>query len=140
MNNNYYNPIYSGMNNYGQQIQPQASQTETFMGIYVNDYNQVINTAIPISGQTVLFADLDNGRLWSKKLVNNMPVIQSFEIKPVYEEVKQPSQKPMTQSEINNAILQQLENMTKEINNLKNPAQTATQVLNQPAQQETLNK
>lgn len=54
---NYYN--------YG----PYGVGNDTFIGYYVNDYNDVINMPAPSNGQSVLFANLDSGMLITLNLL-----------------------------------------------------------------------
>lgn len=89
--------------------------TNSFIGYYINDYNTVLNSAVPLNN-SVVFADLEHGRLYSKKIVNGMPMVQSFEIKPLYGEQMKPDKKPITQDDINKAILDKLEMLERRIN------------------------
>lgn len=101
--NNFYNPYYYN------------TSTNNFIGYYVGDYNEVLNTAVPSNGEAVLFANLDQGMIWSKKIINNMPTIQPFKIIPIYQEVqKQPEL-------INNStdILEELKAMKADLAKLK---------------------
>ena len=101
---NYYN-------NYGQY----GLGAESFIGYYVNDYNEVLNMAVPSNGQSVLFANLDSGMLWSKKIINGVPVIQPYHIQAIYQEASKP------QEAVNNSpdIMKELEAMKAEIAKLK---------------------
>ena len=101
--NNFYN------------YNPYIFNNNSFVGYYVNDYNEVLNTAVPSNGDAVLFANLDSGMIWSKKIINNIPTIQPFKIIPIYQEVqKQPEP-------INNSpdIMEELKAMRAEIAKLK---------------------
>jgi hypothetical protein len=101
--NNFYNPYYYNQSN------------STFIGHYITDYSEVLNTAIPTNGEAVLFANLEQGMIWSKKMVNGVPNIQPFKLLPLYQEVqKQPEP-------INNSadILEELKYMKAEIEKLK---------------------
>lgn len=87
----------------------------SFIGYYVGDYNEVLNTAVPTNGEAVLFANLDQGMIWSKKIVNGLPTIQPFKIIPIYQEAqKQPES-------INNSpdIMEELKAMKAELAKLK---------------------
>lgn len=99
--NNYYNPYFYNNN--------------SFVGYYVNDYNEVLNTAVPSNGDAILFANLEQGMIWSKKIINNIPTIQPFKIIPIYQEVqKQPEP-------INNSadVMEELKALKAEIAKMK---------------------
>ena len=101
--NNFYNPYFYNTTH------------NNFVGYYVNDYNEVLNTAVPSNGDAVLFANLESGMIWSKKIINNIPTIQPFKIIPIYQEVqKQPES-------INNStdLMEELKAMKAEIAKLK---------------------
>jgi hypothetical protein len=99
--NNFYNPYFYNNN--------------SFVGYYVNDYNEVLNTAVPSNGDAILFANLEQGMIWSKKIINNIPTIQPFKIIPIYQEVqKQPE--PITNSI---DVMEELKAMRAEIAKLK---------------------
>ena len=101
--NNFYNPYYY------------STGHNSFIGYYVGDYNEVLNTAVPSNGEAVLFANLDQGMIWSKKIINNMPTIQPFKIIPIYQEVqKQPE--PVNNS---SDIMEELKAMKAELAKLK---------------------
>jgi len=101
--NNFYNPYFYGLHN------------NSFTGYYVSDYNEVLNTAVPSNGDAVLFANLDQGMMWSKKLVNGLPTIQPYKIIPIYQE---PQKQPEV---INNStdVMEELKAMKAEIAKLK---------------------
>jgi hypothetical protein len=102
MNNNFYNPYLYTSNN-------------VFTGKYVNDYNEVLNTAVPSNGDAMIFVNLDNGMLWSKKLQGNIPYIQAFKITPLFQEVtRQPE--PVNNS---TEIMDLLKSMQADIDKLK---------------------
>jgi hypothetical protein len=87
----------------------------SFVGYYVNDYNEVLNTAVPSNGDAVLFANLDSGMIWSKKIVNNIPTIQPYSITPIFQEAtRQPA---LTNN--NSEIMDMLKSMQAEIEKLK---------------------
>ena len=67
---NYYPNFYSNFDN-------------SFTGYYVNDYSEVLNMVAPVNGSAVLFANLDKGKLWSKKIIQGQAFIQEYEIRPV---------------------------------------------------------
>lgn len=69
---NFYNPYFYNGN--------------SFVGYYVTDYSEVLNTPVPSNGDAVLFANLDSGMIWSKKIVNNVPTIQPYSITPIFQE------------------------------------------------------
>lgn len=101
--NNFYNPYFYNTNH------------SSFIGYYVGDYSEVLNTAVPTNGDAVLFANLDQGMIWSKKMINGVPTIQPFKIIPLYQEAqKQPES-------INNSadIMEELKTMKAEIAKLK---------------------
>ena len=58
----------------------------SFMGYYVDSYNDVLNYAAPTDGSPVLFANLQEGLLWSKKMINGIPMIQPYRIMPINQE------------------------------------------------------
>jgi hypothetical protein len=101
--NNFYNPyLYTSNGN-------------SFVGHYINDYSEVLNTAVPMNGEAVLFANLEQGMIWSKKMVNGVPNIQPFKLLPLYQEVQKQTEP------INNSpdILAELKAMKMEIEKLK---------------------
>ena len=99
--NNFYNPyFYNG---------------SSFVGYYVTDYSEVLNTAVPSNGDAVLFANLDSGMLWSKKIVNNIPTIQPYSITPIFQEATRQSVPTNNNSE----IMDMLKSMQTEIEKLK---------------------
>nr|DAH82903.1 MAG TPA: hypothetical protein [Caudoviricetes sp.] len=91
----------------------------SFIGYYVNDYSTVLSSAVPLNN-SVVFADLEHGRLYSKKMVNGTPMISAFEIKPLYGEESKPENKQLTQTDINKAILDKLDELERRINESKN--------------------
>ena len=58
----------------------------SFMGYYVNDYSEVLNYAAPTNGSPILFANLNEGLLWSKKIIDGTPVVQPYRIMPINQE------------------------------------------------------
>jgi hypothetical protein len=100
--NNFYNPYLYASNN-------------SFTGYYVNDYNEVLTTSVPTTGSAVIFANLEQGMIWSKKLVNGIPTIQPYKIIPIYQE---PQKQPEV---INNStdLMEELKAMKAEIAKLK---------------------
>ena len=87
----------------------------SFVGYYVNDYNEVLNTAVPSNGDAVLFANLDSGMIWAKKIVNNIPTIQPYSITPIFQEAtRQPAP-----TNNNSDIMDMLKSMQAEIEKLK---------------------
>ena len=70
--------------NYSSQ-QPQTNVAMSNRGtyVYVQDYQEVVNYPTPADGNAVLFFNLDNGILWSKKFVNGSNSIQAFTIAPL---------------------------------------------------------
>nr|DAF20241.1 MAG TPA: hypothetical protein [Caudoviricetes sp.] len=93
----------------------QNMMSNSFVGYYVDDYNMVLNSATPTNA-SVVFADLNHGRLYSKKLVNGVPMISTFELKPLYGEQSKPEPEKITQDDINKAILDKLDNLERRIN------------------------
>lgn len=92
--NNYYHP----MNN------------NNFVGYYVNSYDDVMNAPVPLNGSPVIFVDLSQGILWSKKMVNNQAYVQQYSIAPVVNLGEPP--KP-------NDILEELNKLRKEMEEIK---------------------
>lgn len=94
------------MNGY---LDPQNS----FIGYYISDYNQVLASPVPMN-QTIVFADLENGKLYVKKMMGITPMIQTFTISPDYKVADaKPAEDPMIM------IIKKLESMEKEISALK---------------------
>jgi len=62
----------------------------SFIGYYVGDYNEVLNYAAPSDGSAILFANLEQGLIWSKKLINGQSYIQPYRIIPINNESKPP--------------------------------------------------
>ena len=81
----------------------------SFIGYYIDDYNVVLNSAVP-TNNSVIFADLTHGKLYSKKLVNGIPMIQAYSIQPLYGK-EEAVEKPISQDDINKAILNRLEKL-----------------------------
>ena len=77
----------------------------SFMGYYVSSYEQVLNMAVPTNGQAVLFADLDKGKIYSKKIMNGSSYIQEYDIRPV--------------NNTSGDLFKRLEEMEKELKALK---------------------
>jgi hypothetical protein len=99
--NNFYNPYFYNGN--------------SFVGYYVNDYSEVLNTAVPSNGDAILFANLDSGMLWSKKIVNNIPTIQPYSITPIFQEAT----RPQVPTNNNTEIMEMLKSLSAEIEKLK---------------------
>ena len=64
----------------------------SFIGYYVNDYSDVLNYAAPSDGSAILFANLDQGLVWSKKFIHGQTYIQPYRIIPINNESKPPEQ------------------------------------------------
>lgn len=97
--NNFYNPYFS--------------QNNSFLGYYVSDYNEVLNMAVPSNGEAVVFTDLNQGMMYSKKIVNGIPYIQKYKISPIYQEVQK------AETNDNSDILAELRAMRAELDELK---------------------
>ena len=89
--------------------------TNSFIGYYINDYNTVLNSAVPLNN-SVVFADLEHGRLYSKKMVNGMPMVSTFKLEPLYGEESKIEKPKMTQDDINRVILEKLTELEGKIN------------------------
>jgi hypothetical protein len=74
-----------------------------------------LNTAVPSNGDAVLFANLDSGMIWSKKIVNNIPTIQPYSITPIFQEA---TRQPAPENN-NSEIMDMLKSMQAEIEKLK---------------------
>ena len=85
----------------------------SFVGYYVSSYNDVLNMAVPSNGSPVLFADLTNGMLWSKKIIQGIPTIQPYRIQPVYQEIQKPAENRTTD------MMDEIKSLREEINILK---------------------
>jgi hypothetical protein len=94
---------------------PYIFNNNSFVGYYVNDYNEVLNTAVPSNGDAVLFANLDSGMIWAKKIVNNIPTVQPYSITPIFQEAS----RPQTPVNNNQEILDMLKSLTAEVEKLK---------------------
>lgn len=94
---------------------------DNFVGVYVSSYDEVVNTPAPINGSAMIFADLNNMMLYSKKNTSGVPVIQPYKLTPIYQE----AQKPQVEKSVNNdtnlykSIMDELQNLRTEINNMK---------------------
>ena len=73
--------------------------SNSFLGYYVNDYSEVLNYAAPSDGTSILFANLDQGLIWSKKLINGQSYIQPYRIIPINNESKPPEPVPSSTDE-----------------------------------------
>lgn len=62
----------------------------SFIGYYVNDYSEVLNYAAPSDGTSILFANLEQGLIWSKKFIQGQTYIQPYRIIPINNESKPP--------------------------------------------------
>lgn len=82
----------------------------SFIGYYVSDYSTVLNTSVPQNGMPILFADLSQGMLWSKKYVQGQAYIQPYSLTPI-NTVGEPSDP--------NDMRSQLDEIRKELNKLK---------------------
>lgn len=58
----------------------------SFLGYYVGDYNTVLQTPVPSTGAATLFANLEENIIYSKKIVNGVPCIQSYKLTPIIKE------------------------------------------------------
>lgn len=83
----------------------------SFNGYYVDSYNQVESMAVPSNGTATIFVNLNDGKLWSKKILNNCAYVQEYEIKPVT--------KIGTPEDNMKEVLDQLKALKDEINILK---------------------
>lgn len=102
MNNFYNSYLYNSARN-------------SFIGYYVNDYTEVLNTAVPTNGEATIFADLEKNMIWSKKLIGNTPCVQAYRITPIYQD----GQKPQTQIIDSSDILAEVKAIKAEIAILK---------------------
>lgn len=89
--------------------------TNSFIGYYINDYNTVLNSAVPLNN-SVVFADLEHQRLYSKKIVNGVPMVSTFKLEPLYAQESKIEKPQMTQADINSAILEKLTELEVKIN------------------------
>lgn len=81
---------------------------DTFVGQYVNSYDDVISTPCPFNGQPVICADLNSMMLYSKKNVNGIPVIQPYKLTPLYQEATKPK---TTENDTLSMILNRLDKL-----------------------------
>lgn len=103
--NNYYNPYSYGFqmqdpNQLRQQVEQQLNNYQNaynknqmltnaiqnqnnnkFVGMYVENENDVLNAQIPADGTAMLF--VGNGIMWSKKFVNGQPYISTYRFEPI---------------------------------------------------------
>lgn len=70
-----------GQTNQQQAYQPRTQPAKTGQYIYVNDFNEVVNAQVPLSGDAILF--IGEGIMWSKKFLNGQPYISAFNFAPV---------------------------------------------------------
>ena len=111
-NNNYATPAAFG---------------STFVGYYVTNYQDVLNSPAPITGEPVLFANLDHGVLYSKKLVNGRAFVQAYSIAPV-NSTGYPPKAPETHTEPSSDDLsKRMDKLTSEIENLAKSLSTKKQ-------------
>lgn len=95
-----------------------SMQNNDFIGKYVSSYDEVLNSAAPINGSAIIFADLNNMMLYSKKNINGVPTVQPYKLQPIYQEAVKPTE-PVNQNDALKIILDELESMKKDINLLK---------------------
>lgn len=62
----------------------------SFIGYYIDNYNDVLNYAAPTDGSAVLFANLNEGMMWSKKIINGVPYVQPYRLMPINNEGRPP--------------------------------------------------
>ena len=99
----------------------------TFVGYYVTNYQDVLNSPAPITGEPVLFANLDQGVLYSKKLVNGRAFVQAYSIAPV-NSTGEPPKAPETHTEPSDGDLgKRLDKLTSEVENLAKSVSTMKQ-------------
>lgn len=55
----------------------------SFLGYYISDYSEVLNAPAPTNGTAILFANLEQGMLWSKKIIQGQAYIQGYKIAPI---------------------------------------------------------
>jgi len=87
------------------------------MGYYVLDYSSVLNTPAPSNGTAILFANLEQGLMWSKKNINGQSYIQAYSISPINTEGS--PKEPQKQEDILNMIMNKLNNLEEEFKNVK---------------------
>ena len=80
--------------------------TNSFAGYCIDNYNDVLNYAAPSDRSAVIFANLNEGMLWSKKLINGIPYIQPYRLIPINNEGKppEPIQKLSTDEKLDKLI------------------------------------
>ena len=76
----------------------------SFIGYYVGDYSEVLNYAAPSDGSSILFANLEQGLIWSKKLINGQTYIQPYRILPINNESKPPEIKDTKEDKLDKLI------------------------------------
>ena len=96
-----------------------GNQNESFIGYYVSDYNEVVNIAAPMNGSPILFANLEQGCLWSKKMINGQTYIQPYKLEPINNVgvPKQPLNDVLNNDTIN-IIMDELKALKNEISTL----------------------
>ncbi len=74
-----------------------------FIGYYIQSDQELNSLACPMNGEAILCVNMDTGKKYAKKMINGVPVINSYEFKPI--ESKD--------------LLQEIEELKKEIIRLK---------------------
>lgn len=74
-----------------------------FIGYYIQSDQELNSLACPMNGEAILCVNMDTGKMYAKKMINGVPVINSYEFKPI--ESKD--------------LLQEIEELKKEIIRLK---------------------
>lgn len=68
--NNFYGYPYYGSNN-------------MLMAYYVNSYSDVLNAPVSSNGEASLFVNLNEMKMYSKKMINGQSYIQEYSITPI---------------------------------------------------------
>lgn len=59
------------------------SPQNQFLGYYITSEQELNMLACPMNGEAILCVNMDTGKMYSKKMINGIPVINTFEFKAV---------------------------------------------------------
>lgn len=108
-----YNPYYN------QQPQRQYSpMSNRGVFVYVNDYQEVVNTPTSADGNATLFVNLEQGIIWSKKFINGTNSIQAFRISPLNNLENNPTEEKKVDI---NVIITKLNELNERLSKLEQP-------------------
>ena len=57
--------------------------TNQFLGYYIQNDQELSTLACPMNGEAILCVNMDSGKMYAKKMLNGIPVINAYEFKPI---------------------------------------------------------